>query len=84
MRGSFTKSPYNGLVTGLRSRIKAIRDRQRSVSSSENGHVTSTRIDEERHRKQLAILDLFGTIDFDPDYDPIKLRQLDRNRMQKQ
>jgi Bacterial antitoxin of type II TA system, VapB len=31
-----------------------------------------------RRRKQLKILDLFGTIDFDPDYDYKKMRQLDR------
>jgi Arc/MetJ family transcription regulator len=31
-----------------------------------------------RWRKQLRILDHFGTIDFDPDYDYKKIRQLDR------
>ncbi len=31
-----------------------------------------------RWRKQLKILDHFGTIDFDPDYDYKKMRQLDR------
>jgi hypothetical protein len=31
-----------------------------------------------RRRKQLEILDLFGTIDFDPDYDYKKMRQFDR------
>jgi hypothetical protein len=31
-----------------------------------------------RHRKQLEILNHFGTIDFDPDYDYKKVRQLDR------
>jgi hypothetical protein len=35
-------------------------------------------------RKQLEILNHFGTIDFDPDYDPIKLRNLDRTRMNQQ
>jgi Arc/MetJ family transcription regulator len=30
-----------------------------------------------RWRKQLRILDHFGTIDFDPDYDYKKIRQLD-------
>lgn len=29
-------------------------------------------------RKQLEILKLFGTIDYDPDYDYKKIRQLDR------
>ena len=31
-----------------------------------------------RWRRQQEILDLFGTIDFDPDYDYKKMRQLDR------
>jgi hypothetical protein len=31
-----------------------------------------------RRRKQLQILDHFGTVDFDPDYDYRKMRQLDR------
>jgi hypothetical protein len=30
------------------------------------------------HRKQLEILKLFGTIDYDPAYDIRKMRQLDR------
>jgi hypothetical protein len=31
-----------------------------------------------RRRRQLEILDHFGTIDFDPSYDYRKMRQLDR------
>jgi Arc/MetJ family transcription regulator len=31
-----------------------------------------------RRRRQLEILDHFGTIDFDPEYDYRKMRQLDR------
>ncbi|MGP8252785.1 MAG: type II toxin-antitoxin system VapB family antitoxin [Terracidiphilus sp.] len=31
-----------------------------------------------RWRKQMEILKHFGTIDFDPDYDYKKMRQLDR------
>jgi Arc/MetJ family transcription regulator len=31
-----------------------------------------------RRRKQLEILSHFGTIDFDPEYDYRKMRQLDR------
>lgn len=31
-----------------------------------------------QRRKRLAILDLFGTVDFDPDYDYKVNRQLDR------
>jgi Arc/MetJ family transcription regulator len=31
-----------------------------------------------RRRKQLEILELAGTIDYDPDYDYKKVRQLDR------
>jgi hypothetical protein len=31
-----------------------------------------------QYRRQLEILDLFGTVDFDPDYDYKAKRQLDR------
>jgi Arc/MetJ family transcription regulator len=31
-----------------------------------------------QRRKQLEILNLFGTVDFDPDYDYKKNRQLDK------
>ena len=31
-----------------------------------------------RRHKQLRILEHFGTVDFDPDYDYKKIRQLDR------
>jgi Arc/MetJ family transcription regulator len=31
-----------------------------------------------RRRRQLEILDHFGTIDFDPEFDYRKMRQLDR------
>jgi len=37
-----------------------------------------------RWRKQLEILDHAGTIDFDPDYDYKKMRQLDRIQMDEQ
>ena len=36
-----------------------------------------------RWRKQLKILDHFGTIDFDPRYDYKKVRRLDRVRADK-
>lgn len=36
-----------------------------------------------RRRKQLEILDHFGTIDFDPDYDYKKMRMLDRVEVDK-
>lgn len=37
-----------------------------------------------RWRKQLKILDHFGTIDFDPAYDYKQMRQLDRVQIDKQ
>lgn len=37
-----------------------------------------------RWRKQQEILDYFGTIDFDPDYDYKKMRQLDRIEIDEQ
>ena len=36
-----------------------------------------------RRRKQLEILDHFGTIDFDPDFDYRKMRKLDRIEIDK-
>ncbi len=33
-------------------------------------------------RKQLEILDLFGTIDYDPTYDYKRMRQLDRIKLE--
>jgi Arc/MetJ family transcription regulator len=36
-----------------------------------------------RRRKQLEILNHFGTIDFDPEYDYRKMRQLDRIEIDK-
>lgn len=36
-----------------------------------------------RWRKQLRILDHFGTVDFDPKYDYKKLRRLDRTVLSK-
>jgi hypothetical protein len=37
-----------------------------------------------RWRKQLKILDFFGMIDFDPDYDYKKMRRLDRIEVDEQ
>lgn len=37
-----------------------------------------------RRRKQLEILDYFGTIDFDPEYDYKKMRRLDRIEIDEQ
>lgn len=36
-----------------------------------------------RWRKQLRILDHFGTIDFDPDYDYKRMRKLDKIELDK-
>jgi Arc/MetJ family transcription regulator len=36
-----------------------------------------------RRRKQLSILNHFGTIDFDPAYDHRKIRRLDRIKIDK-
>lgn len=33
---------------------------------------------EEKRREQMKILSLFGTVEFDPDYDYKKQRQLDK------
>jgi hypothetical protein len=39
--------------------------------------------DATRHQKQLEVLNHFGAIDFDPGYDPVKLREADRQRMKR-
>ncbi len=39
--------------------------------------------DATRHKRQLEILNHFGTIDFDPDYEPLRLREADRQRMKR-
>lgn len=36
-----------------------------------------------RHRKQLQVIELFGTIDFDPDFDIRKMRDLDRIELER-
>jgi hypothetical protein len=40
--------------------------------------VTAALTEYVRWRKQLQILDHFGTIDFDPDYDYKRMRKLDK------
>jgi len=40
--------------------------------------------DADRRRRQLELLNHFGTIDFDPDWDPIKLRERDREKLKQE
>jgi hypothetical protein len=40
--------------------------------------VTATLEEYIQRRKQIAVLDLFGTVNFDPEYDPHAARTLDR------
>lgn len=51
--------------------------RQVGHHSTKKAAVTAALEEYIQHRKQLEILDIFGTIDFDPDYDSKKNRQLD-------
>jgi hypothetical protein len=70
-------------VTNLRKKTGEARiGQRRPVSSQGNPVTTSPPLDgRTRHQKQLEVLNHFGTIDFDPDHDPLKLRQLDRDRI---
>ena len=45
---------------------------------SNKAAVTAALEDYVERRRQLEILSLFGTIDYDPDYDPRAARKLDR------
>jgi len=50
---------------------------------SKKAAVTAALIEHIDRRKQLEVLELFGTIDFDPDYDYKKARALDRIEVDK-
>jgi Arc/MetJ family transcription regulator len=52
--------------------------RQIGHHATKKAAVTAALQEYVNHRKQLEILELFGTIDYDPDYDIKKMRQLDR------
>ena len=60
--------------------IDALIDEARSIGHHKtNQKAVTAALDEYiRRRKQLEILGLFGTIDFDPNYDYKKMRLLDR------
>jgi hypothetical protein len=54
------------------------------VAGALGGAATSPPLDPELHRRQLDILNHFGTIDFDPDYDPFEIRRRDRERLKRE
>lgn len=70
------------MATNLALDDKLINEARRIGGHATKKEAVTAALDEYiRRRKQLDILKHFGTIDFDPDYDPIKLRQRDRERM---
>jgi Arc/MetJ family transcription regulator len=70
------------MATNLALDDKLIDEARRIGGHATKKEAVTAALDEYiRRRKQLEILKLFGTIDFDPSYDPIKLRQRDRARM---
>jgi Arc/MetJ family transcription regulator len=70
------------MATNLALDDKLINEARRIGGHATKKEAVTAALDEYiRRRKQLEILKHFGTIDFDPDYDPIKLRQRDRERM---
>ena len=52
--------------------------RNRATTETKKEAVTAALDEYIRWRKQLKILDHFGTIDYDPTYDYKKMRRLDR------
>ncbi len=67
------------MATNLAIDDKLIEEAKRVGGHKTKKEAVTVALDEYiRHRKQLEILDHFGTIDFDPDYDYKKMRLLDR------
>jgi Arc/MetJ family transcription regulator len=70
------------MATNLALDDKLIDEARRIGGHATKKEAVTAALDEYiRRRKQLEILKHFGTIDFDPSYDPVKLRQRDRVRM---
>ena len=67
------------MATNLAIDDKLIEEAKRVGGHKTKKEAVTVALDEYiRWRKQLEILDHFGTIDFDPDYDYRKVRRLDR------
>jgi hypothetical protein len=67
------------LATNLAIDDKLIDEARRVGNHKTKKEAVTTALQEYvQRRKQLEILKLFGTIDYDPDYDYKKMRQLDR------
>jgi hypothetical protein len=58
--------------------------RRRNALSNDRGGISQPPLDPELHRRQLEILRHFGTIDFDPDYDPLEMRRRDREQLKRE
>jgi len=72
------------MATNLALDDKLIDEAKRIGGHTTKKEAVTAALDEYiRRRKQLEILKHFGTIDFDPEYDPIELRQRDRERMRR-
>ena len=63
----------DGLIDEAR-RIGKLKTKKEAVTAALNEYIN--------RRKQLEILELAGTIDYDPTYDYKKMRQLDRIEME--
>ncbi len=67
------------MPTNLALDDKLINEARRIGNHATKKEAVTAALDEYiRRRKQLEILDHFGTIDFDPTYDYKKVRKLDR------
>jgi cysteinyl-tRNA synthetase len=67
------------MATNLDIDDKLINEARRIGKHKTKKEAVTAALDEYiRHRKQLKILELFGTIDYDPTYDYKRMRKLDR------
>jgi len=72
------------MVTNLALDAKLIDEAKRIGGHATRKEAVTAALDEYiRRRKQLEVIKLFGTIDYDPDHEPLKLRQRDRERMRR-
>jgi hypothetical protein len=72
------------MATNLAIDDKLINEARRIGKHKTKKEAVTAALDEYiRRRKQLEILELFGTIDYDPTYDYKKMRKLDRIEIDK-
>lgn len=72
------------MATNLALDDKLINEARRIGGHATKKEAVTAALDEYiRRRKQVEVLKLFGTIDYDPAHEPLRLRQRDRARMRR-